>query len=117
MRGKQLAGATDQKLRVLFTYRGSAPAGSEIQDDYISLNLEADGRPEPAAAAVVNFPVMEGEKALFIHSLDAGDNKAREHLLGVIEDFARKRGYPSVYIHTGKQKKHFLKKRMHQKVF
>lgn len=51
MRGKQLAGATDQKLRVLLTYKGSAPAGSEIQDDYISLNLEADGRPEPAAAA------------------------------------------------------------------
>ena len=47
---------------------------------------------------------------MFIHSLDAGDNKAREHLLGVIEDFARKRGYPSVYIHTWKQKKHFLKK-------
>ena len=110
MRGKQLAGATDQKLRVLLTYKGSAPAGSEIQDDYISLNLEADGRPEPTAAAVVNFPVMEGEKALFIHSLDAGDNKAREYLLGVIEDFARKRGYPAVYIHTGKQKKHFLKK-------
>lgn len=32
MRGKQLAGATDQKLRVLLTYKGSAPAGSEIQD-------------------------------------------------------------------------------------
>lgn len=95
MRGKQLAGATDQKLRVLLTYKGSAPAGSEIQDDYISLNLEADGRPEPAATAVVNFPVMEGEKALFIHSLDAGDNKAREYLLGVIEDSARRGGYPS----------------------
>ena len=30
MRGKQLAGATDQKLRVLLTYKGSAPAGSVI---------------------------------------------------------------------------------------
>lgn len=70
--------------------------------------LTGDRSRQPAA--VVNFPVMEGEKALFIHSLDAGDNKAREHLLGVIEDFARKRGYSAVYIHTGKQKKHFLKK-------
>ena len=52
MRGKQLAGATDQKLRVLFTYRGSAPAGSEIQDDYISLNLEADGSRQPRQSSI-----------------------------------------------------------------
>ena len=116
MKGKQLAGAADQKLRVLLTYKGSAPAGSEIQDDYISLNLEADGRPEPVAAAVVNFPVMEGEKVLFIHSLDAEKNAAREYLLGVIEDFARKRGYPAVYINTGKQKKRFLKKQGFEEV-
>lgn len=66
MRGKQLAGATDQKLRVLFTYRGSAPAGSEIQDDYISLNLEADGRPEPAARGSRQFS-GDGRRKSLVH--------------------------------------------------
>lgn len=41
---------------------------------------------------------MEGEKALFIHSLDAGDNKAREYLLGVIEDFSQEEGV-SICLH------------------
>lgn len=110
MRGEQFAGAADQELRVLLTYKGSALVGNEIQDDYISLNLEADGKPEPVASAVVNFPVMDGERVLFIHSLEAEKNAAREYLLGVIEDCARKRDYPVVCINTGKQKKHFLKK-------
>lgn len=66
MRGKQLAGATDQKLRVLLTYKGSAPAGSEIQDDYISLNLEADGRPEPAARGSGQFS-GDGRRKSLVH--------------------------------------------------
>ena len=100
-----------ENMRVLITYKGSAEAGKEFQDDYMVLTLTTDGSPEAMASAVVNFPLLERKKAIFIHDLISYETlKEKEYMLKVIEDFARKRGYKVLYINSIRQDKEFLDK-------
>lgn len=59
----------NEDMRVLITYKGSAEIGKEFQDDYMILELVTDGRPDALASAVVNFPLLDGNKSIFIHDL------------------------------------------------
>ena len=82
----------NEDMRVLIIYKGSAEIGKEFQDDYIILELVTDGRPDALASAVVNFPLLDGNKSIFIHDLISYESmEAKETLLEVIEKFARKR--------------------------
>lgn len=98
-------------MRVLITYKGSAEIGKEFQDDYMILELVTDGRPDALASAVVNFPLLDGNKSIFIHDLISYESmEAKETLLEVIEKFARKRGYAAIYINSIRQDRGFLDK-------
>ena len=101
----------ERSLRVLIHYQGSAWAGDAIQDDGMLLVLSPDGTPERLADAVINFPILDGRRVLFIHDLKPykGGKKEKKILLDTIEAFAESRGYPVVFIDTGRQKKRFLK--------
>lgn len=102
------AGAqAESRLRLLLTYKGSAYAGEDIQDDYIFLSLVHDGSPDPLASAVINFPVIDGKRVLFIHDIQPHGEK--KSLMESIESIARKRGYDTIYINTSRQEKNFLK--------
>ena len=97
----------ESRLRLLLTYKGSAYAGEDIQDDYIFLGLVHDGSPDPLASAVINFPVIDGKRVLFIHDIQPHGEK--KSLMESIESIARKRGYDTIYINTSRQEKNFLK--------
>lgn len=87
----------NEDMRVLITYKGSAEIGKEFQDDYMILELVTDVRPDALASAVVNFPLLDGNKSIFIHDLISYESmEAKETLLEVIEKFARKRGYAAI---------------------
>lgn len=118
MKGNRHAGAQDEHLRLLLTYKGSADAGEDIQDDYLLLTLKPDTAPEPLALAVITFPVLEGKKALFIHDIQPykGNEEERKLLLDAAESFARKQGYQSLYINTSRQKKGFLNRQGFQDI-
>ena len=108
MNGNKPTGAqAESRLRLLLTYKGSAYAGEDIQDDYIFLSLVHDGSPDPLASAVINFPVIDGKRVLFIHDIQPHGEK--ESLMESIESIARKRGYDTIYINTSRQEKNFLK--------
>ena len=108
MNGNNPAGAqAESRLRLLLTYKGSAYAGENIRDDYIFLSLVHDGSPDPLASAVINFPVIDGKRVLFIHDIQPHGEK--ESLIESIESIARKRGYDTIYINTSRQEKNFLK--------
>ena len=63
------------------------------------------------ASAVVNFPLLDGNKSIFIHDLISYESmEAKETLLEVIEKFARKRGYAAIYINSIRQDRGFLDK-------
>lgn len=108
MNGNNPAGAqAESRLRLQLTYKGSAYAGEDIQDDYIFLSLVHDGSPDPLASAVINFPVIDGKRVLFIHDIQPHGEK--KSLMESIESIARKRGYDTIYINTSRQEKNFLK--------
>ena len=70
MRGNKTTGTQEERsLRVLIHYQGSAWAGDAIQDDGMLLVLSPDGTPERLADAVINFPILDGRRVLFIHDL------------------------------------------------
>lgn len=99
----------NEDMRVLIIYKGSAEIGKEFQDDYIILELVTDGRPDALASAVVNFPLLDGNKSIFIHDLISYESmEAKKTLLEVIEKFARKRGYAAIYINSIRQDRGFL---------
>ena len=101
----------NEDMRVLITYKGSAEIGKEFQDDYMILELVTDGRPDALASAVVNFPLLDGNKSIFIHDLVSYESmEAKESLLEVIEKFARKRVYAAIYINSIRQDRGFLDK-------
>ena len=101
----------NEDMRVLITYKGSAEIGKEFQDDYMILELVTDGRPDALASAVVNFPLLDGNKSIFIHDLVSYESmETKESLLEVIEKFARKRGYAAIYINSIRQDRGFLDK-------
>lgn len=115
MTGEKITGEkiTEQNedMRVLITYKGSAEIGKEFQDDYMILELVTDGRPDALASAVINFPLLDGNKSIFIHDLVSYESmEAKESLLEVIEKFARKRGYAAIYINSIRQDRGFLDK-------
>ena len=99
-----------ESLRILMTYKGSAEAGKDFRDDYMILTLAEDGKPEPLARAVINFPEMEGEKALFLHDLTPHEGGDREKgmLLQTAQAFARNRGYRKICMNGGNQNPGFL---------
>ena len=87
MNGNNPAGAqAESRLRLLLTYKGSAYAGEDIQDDYIFLSLVHDGSPDPLASAVINFPVIDGKRVLFIHDIQPHGEK--KSLMESIESIA-----------------------------
>ena len=101
----------NEDMRVLITYKGSAEIGKEFQDDYMILELVTDGRPDALASAVVNFPLLDGNKSIFIHDLVSYESmETKESLLEVIEKFARKRVYAAIYINSIRQDRGFLDK-------
>ena len=101
----------NEDMRVLITYKGSAEIGKEFQDDYMILELVTDVRPDALASAVVNFPLLDGNKSIFIHDLISYESmEAKETLLEVIEKFARKRGYAAISINSIRQDRGFLDK-------
>lgn len=76
MNGNNPAGVQDEsRLRLLLTYKGSAYVGEDIRDDYIFLSLVHDGSPDPLASAVINFPVIDGKRVLFIHDIQPHGEK------------------------------------------
>lgn len=99
-----------EKIRLQFAYKGYAYAGNQVVDEYLAVAL-TDGKSRNLAEAVVNFPVLDGEKCIFIHDLFSEKEKWKARLLEKIEDFAKKRGYAKVYIRSGKQEPEFLEKK------
>lgn len=99
-----------EKIRLQFAYKGYVYAGNQVVDEYLAVAL-TDGKSRNLAEAVVNFPVLDGEKCIFIHDLFSEKEKWKARLLEKIEDFAKKRGYAKVYIRSGKQEPEFLEKK------
>ena len=99
-----------EKIRLQFAYKGYVYAGNQVVDEYLAVAL-TDGKSRNLAEAVVNFPVLDGEKCIFIHDLFSEKEKWKARLLEKIEDFARKRGYAKVYIRSGKQEPKFLEEK------
>lgn len=99
-----------ENLRILMTYKGTADVGTDFRDDYMILTLAADGKPEPLARAVINFPEMEGEKVLFLHDLAPyeGGNREKGMLLQTVQSFAGRRGYRKICMNGGDQDTGFL---------
>lgn len=98
-----------ENFKILITYKASVTAGQKIQDDYLMLSLVEEGKPEHMADAVINFPVMNGEKFLFIHDLTAETGEYAEIILKSAESFARKQSYPFLYINTSRLEMKFLR--------
>ena len=73
----------NEDMRVLITYKGSAEIGKEFQDDYMILELVTDGRPDALASAVVNFPLLDGNKSIFIHDLISYESMEAKETLAV----------------------------------
>ena len=73
----------NEDIRVLITYKGSAEIGKEFQDDYMILELVTDGRPDALASAVVNFPLLDGNKSIFIHDLISYESMEAKETLAV----------------------------------
>ena len=112
MKGKETTGAQEERnLRVLIHYQGSVREGDSVQDDSILLTLAPDGTPERLADAVINFPILNGRRVLFIHDLKPykGGEKEKKILLDTIEAFAKRQGYPVICMDGGRQEKRFLK--------
>lgn len=105
------------KPRILINYKGQADMDGEVQDDSMLLILSMDSKPEHLAEAVINFPVIDGEKRLFIHELSAFEGESYDcMLLDAVERLARKMEYDDIYINTKRQDKDFLKEQGFQKV-
>lgn len=95
-----------EKMRLQFAYKGYADAENQVVDEYLAVAL-TDGNSRNLAEAVLNFPVLDGEKCVFIHDLFSEKEKWKTGLLEKIEDFAKKRGYAKVYIRSGKLEPEF----------
>ena len=99
-----------EKMRLQFAYKGYADAKNQVVDEYLAVAL-TDGNSRNLAEAVVNFPVLDGKKYVFVHDLFSEKEKWKVRLLEKIEDFAKKRGYAKVYIRSGKQEPKFLEEK------
>ena len=60
------------------------------------------------ALAVVNFPPIRGRRSLYIHRLSGEAPEDRDVLLDAIEAFARRQGYPVLYLNVMEQEMSYL---------
>ena len=99
MNGELVSGGREN-LRVLVDYKGSGFPGGQMQDDLLLFSLRPDASPNPLALAVVNFPPIRGKRSLYIHRLSGEAPEDRDVLLDAIEAFARRQGYPVLYLNV-----------------
>lgn len=110
MKKVQKAGKVE-KGRILVTYKGSAEGETPFQDDSLILTLARGESLAPQACAVINFPVMNGKKAFFIHDIVSDEGKrTRDFLYGMAEKIARERGYQEIYINSSRFGEKFVRK-------
>ena len=109
MEGKAKTGC-QRKLRVLVDYKGSCLIEDNgLHDDWLALNLKEDAAVENLATAILNFPVIDGEKVLFIHDLISNEGEEEKDLLmDVVIRFAVKRGYRYIYIYSVRHSREYL---------
>lgn len=107
MNGELVSGVREN-LRVLVDYKGSGFPGGQMQDDLLLFSLRPDASPNPLALAVVNFPPIRGKRSLYIHRLSGEAPEDRDVLLDAIEAFARRQGYPVLYLNVMEQEMAYL---------
>ena len=79
-----------------------------MQDDLLLFSLRPDASPNPLSLAVVNFPPSRGRRSLYIHRLSGEAPEDRDVLLDAIEAFARRQGYPVLYLNVMEQEMSYL---------
>lgn len=107
MNGELVSGGREN-LRVLIDYKGSGFPGGQMQDDLLLFSLRPEASPNPLALAVVNFPPIRGRRSLYIHRLSGEAPEDRDVLLDAIEAFARRQGYPVLYLNVMEQEMAYL---------
>lgn len=105
-----------KSMHISVSYQGTMPVQEghlgACGDDYMRLALYIDGYADSLAYAVVNFPMIEGRKVLFIHEIflyQKGKTEC-EILLETIMGIAVAKGYDCIYANKGKMPECFLKK-------